>query len=146
MFFRATRPLSPTSTRSIPIFCGGSPDSVNHLWSSSAFSRDSISQPQEMAPPSDIPALLLEAVDSEHRAKLCRGSTGEKELRRERIPAKFRGNWGSRDERKLLDTSAMGAETPRKQLPYLWDSQECRSWRGPYFIVGRWWRVIKTYK
>jgi len=46
MFFKATSPLSPTSTLSIPIFCGGSPDSDSHLCRAEEFSSESISQPQ----------------------------------------------------------------------------------------------------
>lgn len=46
MLLKATSPLSPTSTLSIPIFCGGSPDSVSHLCRVDAFSNESISQPQ----------------------------------------------------------------------------------------------------
>lgn len=45
MFFSATRPRSPTSTRCIPNLCSGSPESVSHLSSDTALSRDSISQP-----------------------------------------------------------------------------------------------------
>lgn len=46
MFVKATRPLSPTSTFSIPIFWGGRPESDNHFCNPEAFSGESMSQPQ----------------------------------------------------------------------------------------------------
>lgn len=45
MLVRATSPLSPTSTFSMAIFCGGRPDSDSHFCSAEAFSSESISQP-----------------------------------------------------------------------------------------------------
>lgn len=46
IFLRATRPLSPTSTLCIAIFCSGKPDWYSHFCSKAAFSRESTSQPQ----------------------------------------------------------------------------------------------------
>ena len=45
MFFKATKPLSPTSTFSLTIFCGGRPESESHLWSAEEFSSESMSHP-----------------------------------------------------------------------------------------------------
>lgn len=60
MFLRATRPRSPTSTISIPIFCGGRPESDSHRWSSEALSRDSISQPHGTSKDSAVAAGVAE--------------------------------------------------------------------------------------
>lgn len=46
IFLRATRPLSPTSTLCIAIFCSGKPDSDSHRCRADAFSSESTSQPQ----------------------------------------------------------------------------------------------------
>lgn len=45
IFFKATKPLSPTSTFCMAIFWGGRPESDSHLWRASAFCKESISQP-----------------------------------------------------------------------------------------------------
>lgn len=55
IFFNATSPLSPTSTRSISIFWAGRPELDNHLWSAEAFSNDSISHPHGTVSPSGKP-------------------------------------------------------------------------------------------
>lgn len=47
-FFKATSPLSPTSTFSMAIFWGGRPDSDNHLCREDAVSSESFSQPHGM--------------------------------------------------------------------------------------------------
>lgn len=46
IFLSATRPLSPTSTLCMSIFCSGKPDWYSHCCSEAAFSRESTSQPQ----------------------------------------------------------------------------------------------------
>lgn len=48
IFFKATSPLSPTSTLSMAIFWGGSPESDNHFCRADAFSKESTSQPHGM--------------------------------------------------------------------------------------------------
>lgn len=48
IFFKATKPLSPTSTFCMPIFWGGSPDSDSHFWRSEEFSNESTSHPHVM--------------------------------------------------------------------------------------------------
>lgn len=45
IFFKATKPLSPTSTFCMAIFCCGSPESDSHFWRAEAFSNESMSHP-----------------------------------------------------------------------------------------------------
>lgn len=71
MFLRATNPLSPTSTLSIPIFWGGRPESDNHFCSKAAFSNESTSQPQGIFWVTAV--LMVSVLDIEHRIGCLRG-------------------------------------------------------------------------
>lgn len=68
-FFRATSPLSPTSTLSIAIFCGGSPHSDSHSCSAAAFSRESASHPHGTPVWAVLSPAPLLAVVTEHRIR-----------------------------------------------------------------------------
>ena len=65
IFFKATRPLSPTSTFWMPIFWGGRPESVSHFCRAEAFSKESMSQPQGIfwVP---VALVVLSVVEIEH--------------------------------------------------------------------------------
>lgn len=64
IFFKATRPLSPTSTFWMLIFWGGRPESVSHFCRAEAFSKESMSQPQGIF--WVTVALVLSVVEIEH--------------------------------------------------------------------------------
>ena len=71
IFFKATKPLSPTSTFCIANFWGGRPKSDNHFWRASAFSTESMSHPHGTISDTFAAALVSLLVEIEHWIAGC---------------------------------------------------------------------------
>lgn len=130
IFFKATRPLSPTSTFWMLIFWGGRPESVSHFCRAEAFSKESMSQPQGIF--WVTVALVLSVVEIEHWIGCLR---------------KFRGcDWnvwlfwcgqklGMRVVCKILEASAMATQ----------GHQVYEGTLSERFILFRLWSILQLW-